>query len=272
MIRNSLKRFEALAQHLVESAFPRLFGKQIDALTLAAEIGATLEKEQRDGFAPDSFRIHLPSSDHGALLPAWPAVRQQLLAALPTLSQDLGLVLAGEPEITLHPLPAENRAALLVEAFHRHPPAEEHTQPFEPLQAYDPLPALNRRDAFLIVAGKEHVVLDRPILTVGRSAECDIVLDDRRVSRRHARLHWRFDRFILTDLGSRGGTFVNNLAVEECVLQPNDVIRVGETTLLYAEGGLQEEARGPQEGDTALLGRSPDEMDTRPLPRRPDSP
>ena len=46
-------------------------------------------------------------------------------------------------------------------------------------------------------------------LTIGRSADCDIVLDDRQVSRFHARVVWRTDQYEVEDLGSKNGTHLN---------------------------------------------------------------
>ncbi len=51
--------------------------------------------------------------------------------------------------------------------------------------------------------------LEHRTLTIGRSADCDIVLDDRQVSRFHARVVWRSDQYEVEDLGSKNGTHLN---------------------------------------------------------------
>ncbi len=51
--------------------------------------------------------------------------------------------------------------------------------------------------------------LGRQTLTIGRNADCDIVLDDRQVSRFHARIGWREDHYELEDLDSKNGTHLN---------------------------------------------------------------
>ncbi len=55
-------------------------------------------------------------------------------------------------------------------------------------------------------------VIDRD-LTIGRDVECDIVIPDRQVSRRHARISLSGNGVLLEDLGSKNGTFLNNQAV-----------------------------------------------------------
>jgi predicted component of type VI protein secretion system len=51
--------------------------------------------------------------------------------------------------------------------------------------------------------------LERRTITIGRSPECDIELNDRQVSRFHARIHWREDHYELEDLESKNGTHLN---------------------------------------------------------------
>lgn len=59
-------------------------------------------------------------------------------------------------------------------------------------------------------------------LSVGRAHGSDILLDDTTVSRSHAELLWRSGTWIVRDLGSRNGTFLNGSAVQRAQLQPGD--------------------------------------------------
>ena len=56
--------------------------------------------------------------------------------------------------------------------------------------------------------------LDKAEVLIGRSPECDVLLPDRQVSRRHARVYRVGDRFFIEDLGSKNGTWVNGEPVE----------------------------------------------------------
>jgi hypothetical protein len=51
--------------------------------------------------------------------------------------------------------------------------------------------------------------LERQTVTIGRSPDCDIVLNDRQVSRLHARILWCGDHYEIEDLGSKNGTHLN---------------------------------------------------------------
>lgn len=67
-------------------------------------------------------------------------------------------------------------------------------------------------------------------LTIGRDISCDIVVQDRQISRYHARLTPDEDGVVLEDLGSKNGTFCNNKLVEEAMrLDDGDMIQVALT-------------------------------------------
>ena len=109
---------------------------------------------------------------------------------------------------------------------------------------------LEALDAFLIVNGRRHIPLDKPLVTIGRSMKMDVIVDASAVSREHAHLRWRYGRFVLYDAGSRAGVTVNGEQCHECVLRPGDLIMLaGQVSLIYGEG-LEDRRRLPQPGST----------------------
>ncbi len=81
------------------------------------------------------------------------------------------------------------------------------------------------------------VELSRPVMRIGRSDDCDIVIDDVAVSSHHARLERLVDgAWLLTDLGSANGTMVNEQPVTQARLNPGDIVNFGETNLRYSLG------------------------------------
>jgi FHA domain/Domain of unknown function (DUF1707) len=64
-------------------------------------------------------------------------------------------------------------------------------------------------------------------LVIGRSSACEIVLGDDTVSRRHAELRYKDGRWLLRDLDSSNGTYVNGRFVTEAEVRPGDVIHLG---------------------------------------------
>ncbi|MDQ3986805.1 MAG: FHA domain-containing protein [Actinomycetota bacterium] len=69
-------------------------------------------------------------------------------------------------------------------------------------------------------------------LTVGRSDKCDLVLDDAYVSQMHARIFSRGESFVLEDMGSTNGTYLNQRRITSPVeLQRGDRVKIGKTVL-----------------------------------------
>ncbi len=71
------------------------------------------------------------------------------------------------------------------------------------------------------------LLLDKPILLVGRQAECDIQLNSRKVSRRHCIIAQIEDYLVVRDLGSTNGIRINGQRVIEGTLKAGDELTVG---------------------------------------------
>ena len=100
----------------------------------------------------------------------------------------------------------------------------------------------------LLVKFRGKVLNEIPIrkscLTIGRTDENDIVIDNLGVSRQHAKVFRQGDDFVLEDMGSRNGTILNDEIVERCKLQDKDRISIGKhdvVFLLYEGDGPIEE-------------------------------
>lgn len=104
--------------------------------------------------------------------------------------------------------------------------------------------------------------LTQPTIIIGRTAGNDVVVNHREVSRRHASLTWDGRQFIIQDLGSANGTFVNGVRLTAPqVLQPGDVIGLGPTVLLGFQAPLPVVSPVHPDGSTS----SP----RRPVAKRP---
>ena len=85
------------------------------------------------------------------------------------------------------------------------------------------------------------VVLNPRGMIIGRSGDCDIVLDNEKVSRQHARIFRDpFGRWLVQDLDSRNGIKVNGLRVEVYAILPGEVVAIGPFSLGIAHGEADE--------------------------------
>jgi len=76
------------------------------------------------------------------------------------------------------------------------------------------------------------VPLRKESLRIGRDSSCDVALDDEAASRVHSEIVRQDDQYVLKDLNSTNGTFLNDARITECPLQNGDRISVGDTVML----------------------------------------
>lgn len=72
-------------------------------------------------------------------------------------------------------------------------------------------------------------------VSIGRADSCTIVLKDAKTSRQHAQIQQHGEEFIIVDLSSSNGTFVNGQRIDEHVLQNNDEVQIGDYILQFQE-------------------------------------
>src|SRR5438093_9183167 len=77
------------------------------------------------------------------------------------------------------------------------------------------------------LADGPNIVVDKPILLIGRHPECDIQIDSRKISRRHCCIAQIADYLVIRDLGSTNGVRINGVRVLEGRLNENDELMIG---------------------------------------------
>lgn len=110
--------------------------------------------------------------------------------------------------------------------------------------------------AFIQISAGPHagmtIQLDRPAVEIGRAVQGIALPNDQGVSRRHAAITCDGGQYVLQDLGSRNGTYVNGMRVTTHALRPGDMISVGGTLLAFGDGQQQVyqtvEMRAPSAG------------------------
>lgn len=90
-------------------------------------------------------------------------------------------------------------------------------------------------NAFLIVEGVKVFPLTLPVVNIGRRLDNQLIVDDPRVSRNHAQLRSIKGRYVVFDLNSTGGTFVNGQRTSQSVLYPGDVISLAGVALIFGQ-------------------------------------
>ena len=104
------------------------------------------------------------------------------------------------------------------------------------------------------VQGGRPIVLDKPILLIGRHPDCDIILKDSpKISRKHCCLALVDSRFVIRDLDSMNGVWVNGDRVEHSAdVQISDELVVGDVAFILEKSGTEESPVEPDGDSTAL--------------------
>ena len=244
---NKIARFEALAERLVEGTFARLFAGRLSPLEVATHLTRAMEDYQAPSpegasQAPTHYWVYLHPDDCDALAAERPTLEAELARHVAELAVQAGLVLEVTPVI--HVLAGEGMMAHQVRVEARWMPEEvaevaevESTRDMETGEVDDRAAATIAPPGrpFLILEGHRHVNLLQPVVSIGRALGNDVIIEDQRISRRHAQLRQRYGRYVLYDLGSSGGTRINGYPVEECVLHSGDVISFAGVQVIYGE-------------------------------------
>lgn len=77
-------------------------------------------------------------------------------------------------------------------------------------------------------------------IVIGRDNGCHIQLPLTNVSRRHAKLSCNGEEYRIDDLESTNGTYVNGVKISGCILRNNDLIRIGESKILFIQQKVTE--------------------------------
>jgi len=99
----------------------------------------------------------------------------------------------------------------------------------------------------------QHWIIDRDRVIIGRGSDCDVVLPERQASRQHVQIERDDGGYLLYDLGSKNGTFVNGREVrdEPCRLKDGDEIQIAlcvKMGFVGADATLPLELTGPNRG------------------------
>ncbi len=192
---------------------------------------------------------------HPSTMSQWqkdPRLLEGLTQVFRLVANEMGFQFASPPAITLAADPLLPIESLDIRASK--PEVVAETQ--DMLANLEESPA---RAAFLIVGGTKVFALDHAVTNIGRRLDNHLVVDDPRVSRYHAQIRYVRGRFIIFDLNSTGGTFVNGQRTTQSVLYPGDVISLAGLPVVFGQDNPPTAASA---GDTAPISPSSSERHT----------
>ena len=250
-MNSSLSRLEARLQRFIEDGTALLFPSRDMKSAFAARLAESMQAEVQlnsDGnlVAPHRYTIAVNNEDFVAL-----QSNQRLNAALQSALKKAAL----QAEIVLMDQPFlqfKASSQIPLGDFQVNSLASEDTlSSTQSLELADKISeSALPFAAFLIVNGAIIFPLSKSIINIGRKGDNDLVLDDSQVSRRHAQLRAVSGSYHFFDLGSTGGSTINDQKVKNAALLPGDVLSLAGVPLIYGHDNSSAEAE-TQEIDAA---------------------
>lgn len=243
---HSLDVFEQRLEGAVDGFFARLFRARVHPVELAEAVARYATKHTHvthEGITiPNVFRVRVSEKDYGSLERYGASLSRELAAVVARAAAEERYVLLGPVRVRIVADDTLKQGRFAVTG--RHEPVEATATHVEPVSVSDtpdtdpPVDDLSVTQVFTdmppavltvkVVADGRTVSLHANRYTIGRSNTADIMLNDPSVSREHAALVRRAERFWVVDLGSLNGTFVNDRQTGEHPLNPGDRLRFGD--------------------------------------------
>jgi hypothetical protein len=249
-----LRNLEAKLGGLVEGAFSRAFKSSVQPVELAHKLAKEMEESQMVSvsrvYVPNHYRVFLSPQDREQFSSYEPALRKELSDYLLEHARHEGLALTSRPQVEFMTDERLELGEFGIQAQLLSPPEEEeelppgpdlapsagdfgHTMVYSPDREARKLEApVSRAQALLVGEGRRSVLSGERVL-IGRSRECDVVVDDPNISRRHAEVRRDGQGWAVVDLGSTNGIKVNGRRVDQAPLEPGDRITFGLTELTF---------------------------------------
>jgi hypothetical protein len=245
-----LRNLEAKLEGLVEGAFSRAFRSQVQPVELARKLAKEMEDAKSVSlsrtYVPNQFWVYLSTEDRAQFESYEDGLKKELSDYLLEHARSHGLALLTRPTVELE---TDERLSLgefgiqakLVKPAEAGEEAEAvegdfgHTMVYSTTTGARRVESPRRTTRALLVGDDKRTVIAGEPFVIGRSRECDLVLDDPNVSRRHAELRREDDGWAVHDLGSTNGIKVNGRRSRGARLNPGDEITLGISRLTFEQ-------------------------------------
>jgi hypothetical protein len=220
-----LRDFERRLGGLVEGLFSKAFRSGVQPVEIAKLIMREMEAGRSVGvsevWAPNRFQLSLSPEDAARYEQAEDAILSELRRVIREAAAERGWGLVGPPEVEFVVDQGLKKGDLACVATLVEGEDKEGSGRGRPS-------VVIREDG-----GERTVALASETVTIGRLADCDVVLKDKGASRKHAQLKLRGGTWTLTDLGSTNGTRLNGQTVQSRELADGDKITIGTTVIEF---------------------------------------
>ncbi len=247
-----LRSLETKIAGLVEGTFSRAFRSEVRPVEIARKLAREMEEHRSFSvsrtYVPNEYHVFLSPRDRARFADYEEALTTELAGYLLEHARRERLALLSRPVIEfetddrlgLGEFGIQTRVVQPGQAPEPDLPPEEQSgrtmvysaagRVAEPLEER----ARSRQHSALLLIDGKRLVVGPGGATLGRSRQCDVVLDDPNVSRQHAEIRPRGGSWVLSDLGSTNGSCLNGRRIEGPeVVKPGDEIELGTSSIRF---------------------------------------
>ncbi|MEA2211581.1 MAG: hypothetical protein QOF83_1529 [Solirubrobacteraceae bacterium] len=248
-----LRSIESKIASLVEGTFSRAFRSEVRPVEIARKLAREMEEHKSLSvsrtYVPNEYRVFLSPRDRERFADYEDALTGELAGYLLEHARRESLALMSRPVVEFETDDRLGLGEFGIQTRVVTPEADSRPETGPPegqsgrTMVYstagrmaEPLEerARNRQDTALLISDGKRVVVGSSGATMGRSRQCDLMLDDPNVSRTHAEVRPRGGSWVLTDLGSTNGSRLNGRQVDGSeVLKPGDQIELGTSRITF---------------------------------------
>ena len=232
----ALTQMELRLEALIEGNLLRLFPQTVIHKTFAHQfveaLKTDLTPEGTGGqYAPHVMILLTCPADAGYINQN-PGVLEEMADQIELAAREAKISFYSPPVLRIQPNPAVPPGEIQFKFDHDMVrPGTTAVLPATPGSRSQAVPA----NAYLIIEGSQVYNLDQAVTNLGRRADNHVILSDQRVSRQHAQIRATGGKFIIFDLQSRGGTFINGQRIHQTTLKPGDVISLAGVLLVFGQ-------------------------------------
>lgn len=232
---DALARFEDTLEEALEGSFARALRTRLQPVELARRLARAMDRERTVGpgemWAPNQYQVRVSPHDYAGIASFRQSLEGRLAEFLAGYARERNLCLLAPPLVTLlaDATVSDGRPQVAAEMADLPPVASGTPDPSLESGFTAKVPVQRAPAGPVLVARSDDRVyaIHHSPFSIGRALDNDIILDDRRVSRHHARLTLDGKAVQVADLGSANGTTVNGLPVTTGWLQEGDTLSVG---------------------------------------------
>jgi hypothetical protein len=247
-----LRNLESRIEGLVEGVFSRAFSSGVQPIEIARKLAKEMDAHKTASVArvyvPNEYTVYLSNDDYDRMQGYESSLEQELSGHLLEHARRHDYDLLTRPVVEMDKDDRLRLGEFGIQTRMVKPPPREGADPTQGDHGHTMVYSAQQQSSrskkrpqarlvetkAIVALDDRRYVLDGPTATLGRSKECECVVADPNISRRHAQLRrnssgdWQ-----VVDLGSTNGIKVNGRRVDASRLAPGDEVTIGTTTFTF---------------------------------------